>query len=96
MLHLNLVGGPFGLSEGTIAVAKRTFHQSATVAKNAAGERVAATAGKPRKAAAESQSRETIKPKLLSGGNPQIAKADGDASVQAHIAAMPGWKRDVG
>jgi hypothetical protein len=33
---------------------------------------------------------------LLSGGNPQIAKADGDAPVQAYIAAMPGWKRDVG
>lgn len=34
--------------------------------------------------------------KLLSGGNPQIAKGDGDASVQAYIAAMPEWKRDVG
>ena len=34
--------------------------------------------------------------KRLSGGNPQIAKADGDAPVQAYIAAMPGWKRDVG
>ena len=34
--------------------------------------------------------------KLLSGGNPQIAKADGDAPVQAYITAMPGWKRDVG
>jgi hypothetical protein len=33
---------------------------------------------------------------LLSGGNPRIAKADGDAPVQAYIAAMPGWKRDVG
>jgi hypothetical protein len=33
---------------------------------------------------------------LLSGGNPQIAKADGDAPVQAYIAAMPGWKRDIG
>jgi hypothetical protein len=33
---------------------------------------------------------------LLSGGNPQIAKADGDAPVQAYIAAMPGWKRDLG
>jgi hypothetical protein len=32
----------------------------------------------------------------LAGGNPQIAKADGDAPVQAYIAAMPGWKRDVG
>ena len=36
------------------------------------------------------------KPILLSGGNPQIAKGDGDAPVQAYIAAMPGWKRDVG
>jgi hypothetical protein len=34
--------------------------------------------------------------RLLSGGNPQIAKADGDAPVQAYIAAMPGWKRDLG
>jgi hypothetical protein len=34
--------------------------------------------------------------KLLSGGNPQIAKADGDAPVQAYIAAMPGWKCGVG
>jgi hypothetical protein len=33
---------------------------------------------------------------LLSGGNPQIAKAHGDAPVQAYIAAMPGWKREVG
>ncbi len=33
---------------------------------------------------------------LLSGGNPRIAKADGDAPVQAYIAAMPGWKRDLG
>src|SRR6187200_494907 len=36
------------------------------------------------------------KPALLSGGNPQIAKGDGDAPVQAYIAAMPGWKRDLG
>ncbi|MEN3746839.1 DUF1801 domain-containing protein [Sphingomonas sp. HF-S3] len=35
-------------------------------------------------------------PKLLSGGNPQIPKGDGDAPVQAYIAAMPGWKRDAG
>jgi hypothetical protein len=34
--------------------------------------------------------------KLLAGGNPQIAKGDGDAPVQAYIAAMPGWKREVG
>ncbi|MCE8032190.1 DUF1801 domain-containing protein [Billgrantia tianxiuensis] len=36
------------------------------------------------------------KPKLLSGGNPQIPKGDGDAPVQAYIAAMPEWKHDVG
>jgi hypothetical protein len=35
-------------------------------------------------------------PKLLSGGNPQIPKGEGDAPVQAYIAAMPGWKREVG
>jgi len=38
----------------------------------------------------------TAKPTLLSGGNPQIAKADGDAPVQAYIAAMPGWKSEAG
>jgi hypothetical protein len=36
------------------------------------------------------------KPALLAGGNPQIAKAEGDAPVQAYIVAMPEWKRDVG
>lgn len=35
-------------------------------------------------------------PRLLSGGNPQIAKSDGDAPVQAYIAAMSGWKRELG
>jgi len=58
------------------------------IAKKTAAKRVAAKAGKPRKTAA--------KPALLAGGNPQIAKAAGDAPVQAYIAAMPGWKRDVG
>src|SRR2546423_14799562 len=43
------------------------------------------------------QSTSKTKPvKLLSGGNPQIAKADGNAPVQAYIAAIPGWKRDIG
>ena len=36
------------------------------------------------------------RPVLLSGGNPQIAKADGDGPVQAYIAAMPGWKSELG
>jgi hypothetical protein len=37
-----------------------------------------------------------VEPKLLSGGNPQIAKGYGDAPVQAYIAAMPGWKSEAG
>ncbi|PVM88152.1 histidine kinase [Caulobacter radicis] len=39
---------------------------------------------------------DTAPVKLLSGGNPQIPKGDGDGPVQAYIAAMPGWKRQVG
>jgi hypothetical protein len=65
-------------------------------AKKAAAKRVAAEAAKPRRTAPKSQSRKVAKPTLLAGGNPQIAKAYGDAPVQAYIAAMPGWKRDVG
>lgn len=37
----------------------------------------------------------TTEPRLLSGGNPQIPKGDGDAPVQAYLAAIPGWKRAV-
>ena len=67
-----------------------------------------ARAGKPREPATRSKPAATAratskaglkaaKPvKLLTGGNPQIAKGDGDAPVQEYIAAMPGWKRDVG
>jgi hypothetical protein len=56
-------------------------------------------ASKPRKSATRASPKAARKAqpvKLLSGGNPQIAKADGDAPVQAYIAAMPGWKRDLG
>lgn len=49
-----------------------------------------------RKAVGPATRRTAKLPKLLSGGNPQIAKADGDAPVQAYIAAMPDWKRDIG
>jgi hypothetical protein len=66
-----------------MAAKKKTARKSAKVAKKAAAKRVAT---KPRRARA----------RLLAGGNPQIAKADGDAPVQAYIAAMPGWKREVG
>lgn len=77
-------------------MANKTSKKSAKVAKKAAVKRVAANAAKPRRAAPKLQSREAAKPVLLTGGNPQIAKADGDAPVQAYIAAMPGWKRDIG
>lgn len=49
-----------------------------------------------RKPAAKKKEKSKEEVVLLSGGNPQIAKADGDAPVQAYIAAMPGWKRDIG
>jgi hypothetical protein len=54
------------------------------------------TSKKPAKVAKKAAAkRVAAKPTLLAGGNPQIAKADGDAPVQAYIAAIPGWKRDV-
>src|SRR6266704_7147780 len=70
-----------GLSVGVNAMAKRTSKKSAKVGRR--GDKAAAK-------------RVAAKPALLAGGNPQIAKADGDAPVRAYIAAMPGWKRDVG
>ena len=50
---------------------------------------------KPRKATGKSPARKRAKPVLLSGDNPQIAKGYGEAPVQAYIAAIPGWKRDI-
>src|SRR3954471_19356555 len=77
-------------------MANKTSIKSTKIAKKAAAERIATKAAKPRKTAPTSRPRKVAKPALLAGGNPQIAKADGDAPVQAYIAAMPGWKRDVG
>jgi hypothetical protein len=74
---------------------KKTSNRSAKVAtkkaavKQAASKQVVAKKTAVRKAVAK-------KPALLAGGNPQIAKADGDAAVQSYIAAMPEWKREVG
>jgi hypothetical protein len=67
-------------------MASNTSRKSAKIAKPA-------RKGRTKKATANPV---PAKPKLLAGGNPQIAKADGDAPVQAYIAAIPaGWKRDV-
>lgn len=70
--------------------------------KPATTRQAAGKAGKARKPAAKpapkaaAGSRKPAKPVLLSGGNPQIPKGDGDGPVQAYIAAMPGWKRAIG
>jgi len=45
---------------------------------------------------ARKNAKKAAEPKLLAGGNPQIAKGDGAAPVRAYLAAMPGWKREVG
>jgi len=64
---------------------------------NAAAKELPAHHAVPKATASKSKGpAEAAKPTLLAGGNPQIAKADGDAPVQAYIAAMPGWKSDVG
>jgi hypothetical protein len=79
----------------TEAMTGKTPKKSAKDATKAAAKRGAAKKGK-RRTARKSESRKAPKTVLLAGGNPQIAKAEGDAPVQAYIAAMPGWKRDVG
>lgn len=63
--------------------------------KGQATKKTAAKGGRPTAKKSKDPSK-TAKPVLLSGGNPQIAKADGDDPVQAYIAAMPDWKSDVG
>ena len=73
-----------------VAFNQKSTKKNATQPMGAAGKGERSTAIKNKAPLADDQ------PKLLSGGNPQIAKADGDAPVQAYIAAMPGWKRDVG
>jgi hypothetical protein len=75
-----------------------TLNTSRVVKGKPAVARPRGTAGKGKRSPA-TRSRDPMvaaKPALLAGGNPQIAKADGDAPVQAYIAAMPDWKRDVG
>ena len=62
--------------------------------RKATAKRGGAKSDKARKGASKTSA--AAQPVLLSGGNPQIAKAEGDAPVQAYIAAMPGWKSDVG
>jgi hypothetical protein len=74
----------------------KTSKHSPKAAKKTATKRTSAKTAKPTKPTAKSAPRKSAKPKLLSGGNPQIAKAYGNEPVQAYIAASPGWKQDVG
>jgi hypothetical protein len=77
-------------------MAGKTSRKSRKVARKAAAKKAAAKAARPRRTVPKRQSSDAAKPVLLSGGNPQIAKAYGDAPVQAYIAAMPGWKSELG
>lgn len=81
-------------SKGRLAAgAKRNVEKAEPAAKKA---NPASKKGERAAIQPESATGEAKQVKLLSGGNPQIAKADGDAPVQAYIAAMPGWKREIG
>ena len=92
-------------------MAGKTSSRSAKVAKKVAKKKVAKKEVAPKKVAKKKAAKKKVakkkvaknaakrvaaKPVLLSGGNPQIAKGEGDVPVQAYIAAMPGWKRDIG
>jgi hypothetical protein len=77
-------------------MASKASIKSKKLASKAAARRRAAQTTKTRNTAPKSRSRKAAKPAPLAGGNPQIAKGTGDAPVQGYIAAMPGWKRDVG
>lgn len=77
-------------------MADKMHKTTGTIAKKPTAMQGVAKPAKLRKPAGKSLPRKAAKPVLLAGGNPQIAKADGDAAVQAYIAAMPDWKRDVG
>lgn len=85
-------------SKKSAKVAKKAAKSASKKArKKTASKAAAEVAAKPSKATAKSPARKPATAvKLLSGGNPQIAKGYGDAPVQAYIAAMPGWKSEVG
>jgi len=68
----------------------------AAVAQNGPPAKAGAKAKPGAKEAKAMKVRKGKKVVRLSGGNPQIAKAEGNAPVQAYIAAMPGWKRELG
>lgn len=80
------------------AKGKKPRSQAGATAPRGSETKAAApkTASKPASRVSKAATSKAKPVALLSGGNPQIAKGDGDAPVQAYIAAMPGWKNDVG
>ena len=91
---------PSGLFNSSLAGGTRRaidIHEGEKVDARAFKALIKAAVAQNRPPAKKTKGASRTKPaRLLSGGNPQIAKADGDAPVQAYIAAMPGWKREVG
>jgi hypothetical protein len=77
-------------------MAGKSSGRPAKAARKPTAGRIGATAAGARTTAPKSRSGKAAKPTLLAGGNPQIAKAYGDAPVQAYIAALAGWKSDLG
>ena len=93
------LGGLFAAAAALPAAVQRALHVRAALCREIArGEQERARVGRWPRRRESRRPRQSgrAKPALLSGGNPQIAKGYGDAPVQAYIAAMPGWKSDVG
>ncbi len=82
-------------SKKSSKLAKETASKKSKTAAKAVAKKVSTKKPAVKKAAVNKLVR-ARSPVLLSGGNPQIAKADGDAPVQVYIAAMPGWKSEAG
>jgi hypothetical protein len=77
-------------------MASKTSKGSTREGGKGATKHGAAKKSTQREGSPKPRGRRIAKPVLLAGGNPQVAKADGDAPVRAYLAAMPGWKREVG
>jgi len=82
-----------GKASGKSTKARKKAPARAAVSRRTTAKRVSAARTAAKRVSAK---RAAAKPVLLSGGNPRIAKSDGDQPVQAYIAALPGWKRDLG
>src|SRR6218665_1797270 len=85
-----------GKTPKKVAKSPRKSAPKAAPTQKVVAKKVAASKATPKGATAKKALSRKSAPKLLSGGNPQITKGYGDAPVQAYIAAMPGWKSELG